>query len=215
MTLAGAPISLRPELGPGEREREVDVEEHGPDHHALRIASARKRYNKAVEYGILLLRLVVGLAFMAHGAQKLFGWFGGGGPMGTSAFFASLGFRAPAAMAIVAGLSELGGGLLLAAGLLTPLAALVLSVVMLNAIATVQWKNGFIGGWELDSTFMAVALAVTMTGPGRLSLDHAFGWAEDITGTEWASLVLAAAIVISLITTTIGRGRADLDEIPG
>jgi putative oxidoreductase len=168
-----------------------------------------------VEYGILLIRVIVGLAFAGHGAQKLFGWFGGGGPTGTAAFFGSLGFRAPAAMAIMAGLSELGGGLLLATGLLTPLAALVLSVVMLNAIATVQWKRGFLGGWELDATFMAVALAVTMTGPGRLSIDHAIGWAEDITGPEWASLVFAAAIVISLVTTTLGRARADLDEIPG
>ena len=86
---------------------------------------------------------------------------------------------------------------------------------MLNAIATVQWKRGFIGGWELDSTFMAVALAVTMTGPGRISLDHAIGWADDITGVEWASLAFAAAIVASLVTTTLGRARADLDEIPG
>jgi putative oxidoreductase len=168
-----------------------------------------------VEYGLLLLRLVVGVAFAGHGAQKLFGWFGGGGPAGTTAFFAALGFRAPGAMAILAGLSELGGGLLLATGLLTPLAALVLSVVMLNAIATVQWQKGFLGGWELDSTFMAVALAVTMTGPGRLSLDRAIGWEDDITGPAWASLALAAAIVISLITTTLGRARADLDEIPG
>lgn len=168
-----------------------------------------------MEYGILLIRLVVGLAFAGHGAQKLFGWFGGGGPSGTAAFFGSLGFRAPAAMAIVAGLSELGGGLLLATGLLTPLAALVLSVVLLNAIATVQWKRGFLGGWERDATFLAVALAVTMTGPGRLSLDHALGWAEDVSGPEWASLAFASALVISLITTTLGRARADLDEIPG
>jgi putative oxidoreductase len=132
-----------------------------------------------VEYGILLIRLVVGLAFAGHGAQKLFGWFGGGGPQGTAGFFSSLGYRAPGVLAIVVGLCELGGGLLLAAGLLIPLAALVLSTVMLNAIATVQWKRGFLGGWELDSTFMAVALAVTMTGPGRLSLDHAIGWAAE------------------------------------
>lgn len=168
-----------------------------------------------MEYGLLLLRLVVGLAFAGHGAQKLFGWFGGGGPQGTAAFFSALGYRAPAATAILAGRSELGGGLLLACGLLTPLAALVLSTVMLNAIATVQWQKGFLGGWELDSTFMAVALAVTMTGPGRLSLDHAIGWADDITGPTWASLAFAAAIVASLLTTTLGRAQADLDEIPG
>jgi len=168
-----------------------------------------------MEYGILLLRLVVGLAFAAHGAQKLFGWFGGGGPQGTAGFFASLGYRAPAAMAILAGLSELGGGLLLAAGFLTPLAALLLVTVMLNAIATVKWRQGFFAGYELDLTFLTVAVAVTATGPGRISLDHTFGWAEEITGIEWASLVLAAAIVTSLLTTTLGRARADLDEIPG
>ncbi len=168
-----------------------------------------------MEYGLLLLRLVVGLAFAGHGAQKLFGWFGGGGPQGAAGFFASLGYRMPAAMAILAGLSELGGGLLLGLGLLTPLAALVLSTVMLNAIATVKWQRGFIGGWELDSTFMAVAVAVTITGPGRLSLDHALGWADNITGPAWGSLAFAAAIVASLLTTTLGRARADLDEIPG
>lgn len=168
-----------------------------------------------MEYGILLIRLVVGLAFAGHGSQKLFGWFGGGGPQGTAAFFASLGYRAAPVLAIVVGLFELGGGLLLAFGLLTPLAALVLCTVMLNSIATVQWRKGFIGGWELDSTFLAVALAVTMTGPGRLSLDHAIGWADEITGVEWASLAFAAAIVASLVTTTLGRARADLDEIPG
>jgi len=169
-----------------------------------------------MEYGILLLRLVVGLAFAGHGAQKLFGWFGGGGPQGTAGFVASLGYRMPAAMAIMAGLSELGGGLLLAAGFLTPLAALLLVTVMLNAIATVKWRQGFFApGYELDLTFLTVALAVTATGPGRVSLDHAFGWAEEITGIEWASLVLAAAIVASLLTTTLGRARADLDEIPG
>jgi putative oxidoreductase len=168
-----------------------------------------------MEYGLLLIRLVVGLAFAGHGAQKLFGWFGGGGPQGTASGFASLGYRMPAVMAIAAGLAELGGGLLLACGLLTPLAALALSTVMLNAIATVQWQRGFLGGWELDATFMAVAIAVTITGPGRLSLDHAIGWADNITGPAWGSLAFAAAIVASLLTTTLGRARADLDEIPG
>jgi hypothetical protein len=62
---------------------------------------------------------------------------------------------------------------------------------------------------------MAVALAVTITGPERLSLDHAIGWDDEITGPAWASLVFAAAIVASLVTTTLGRARADLDEIPG
>jgi putative oxidoreductase len=168
-----------------------------------------------VEYGLLLLRLVVGLLFAAHGAQKLFGWFGGGGPQGTAGFFASLGYRAPAAMAVVAGLSELGGGLLLASGFLTPLASFLLATVMLNAIATVLWPKGLLGGYELELTLLTVAIALTATGPGEISLDDAIGWADDITGIAWASLALAAAIVASLIATTLGRARADLDEIPG
>ena len=168
-----------------------------------------------MEYGLLLLRIVVGLLFAGHGAQKLFGWFGGGGPQGTAAFFGSVGFRMPAVMAIVAGLSELGGGLLLATGFLTPLAGFLLATVMLNAIATVVFPKGLLGGWELELTLLTVAIALVATGPGELSLDDAIGWADDITGIAWASLALAAAIVSSLITTTLGRARADLDEIPG
>jgi putative oxidoreductase len=168
-----------------------------------------------VEYGLLLLRLFVGLLFAGHGAQKLFGWFGGAGPRGTAAFFASVGYRGPAAMAILVGLSELGGGLLLATGLLTPFASFLLATVMLNAIATVVWPKGFFGGYEFELTLLTVAIALVATGPGEISLDDAIGWTDDITGIAWASLVLATAIVVSLITTTLGRARADLDEIPG
>jgi putative oxidoreductase len=168
-----------------------------------------------MEYGLLLLRLVVGLLFVGHGTQKLFGWFGGGGPQGTAGFFSSVGYRMPAVLAIVAGLAEAGGGLLLAAGLLTPLAAFLLATVMLHAIATVVFPKGFLGGYEFELTLLTVAIALTATGPGEISLDDAIGWADDITGIAWASLVLAAAIVASLITTTLGRARADLDEIPG
>jgi putative oxidoreductase len=168
-----------------------------------------------VEYGLLLLRLVVGLLFVGHGTQKLFGWFGGGGPRGTAAFFSSVGYRMPGVLAVVAGLSEAGGGMLLATGLLTPLAAFLLATVMLNAIATVVFPKGFLGGFEFEVTLLTVAIALAATGPGEISLDDAIGWADDITGIAWASLVLAAAIVASLITTTLGRARADLDEIPG
>ncbi|MBA2461436.1 MAG: DoxX family protein [Actinobacteria bacterium] len=166
-----------------------------------------------MEYGILLLRLVVGLAFAAHGAQKLFGWFGGGGPAGTTGFFGSLGYRAPAVMAVLAGLSEFGGGLLLASGFLTPLAALALCTVMLNAIVTVQWQKGFLGGYELDVTFLTVALAVVATGPGRLSLDRAIGWDDNISGIDWSSVVLVGAIVMAVLTTTLGRARPDTGEM--
>jgi putative oxidoreductase len=168
-----------------------------------------------MEYGLLLLRLVVGLLFVGHGAQKLFGWFGGGGPQGTAQFFASIGYRMPAVTALVAGLSELGGGLLLATGFLTPLASFLIATVMLNAIATAVFPKGLFGGYEFEITLLTVAVALAATGPGEVSIDDAIGWADNISGIAWGSLVLAAAIVISLVTTTLGRGGAELDEIPG
>lgn len=167
-----------------------------------------------MEYGLLLLRLVVGGIFMGHGSQKLFGWFGGGGPQGTAAFFAAVGYRWPAVFAIVAGLSEFGGGLLLALGFLTPLACLAIAIVMLNAIATVVFPKGFLGGYEFEVTLLTVAVALAATGPGEISIDDAIGWADNISGIAWSSLVLALAIVISIVTTTLGRGGAELDDIP-
>ena len=159
-------------------------------------------------YGMIILRVVAGLALAAHGSQKLFGWFGGSGPAGTRKFFAGLGFRTPLAMAFIAGLSELGGGLLLAFGLVTPLAALALAVVMLNAIGTVHWKKGFFnsaGGFEYNLLIIATALAVTATGPGRFSLDNAFGWEGKISGPWWALAIVLLAPAIALVTLTLGR----------
>ena len=168
-----------------------------------------------MEYGLLLLRIVVGVIFVGHGAQKLFGRFGGSGLEGTAQFFASIGYRRPRLMAVVAGLAEFGGGLLLIAGLLTPLASLLIATVMLNAIVTVVFPKGFLGGYELEFMLLTVVVALAATGPGRISLDHAIGWEDNITGIAWASLVLGSAIVISIVTTTLGRGGAELDEIPG
>src|SRR5712691_1015951 len=103
-----------------------------------------------MSYGLLTLRVVVGGTMFAHGAQKLFGWFGGHGPRGTAGFFGQLGFRAPLLMALLAGLAELGGGLLFALGFLTPLASLAIAVVMLNAIFSVHWSKGF---WNTNGGF--------------------------------------------------------------
>jgi putative oxidoreductase len=156
-----------------------------------------------MSYGLLLLRVVFGLALAAHGAQKLFGGFGGHGVRGTAGFFGQLGFRAPLAMAVLAGGAELGGGLLLALGLATPLAAFAIVVVMLNAIWAVHWKQGFWnanGGYEMNLFVLAAALVVVSTGPGRFSLDHWLGWAGDISGLWWAIGVFAAALVAWRVT---------------
>ena len=93
--------------------------------------------------GFLIARLILGLALAAHGAQKLFGWFGGYGLAGTGGFFAGLGFRPGVLFALAAGLGEVGGGLLAAAGLFGPVGPALIVLVMLVAILTVHWPHGF------------------------------------------------------------------------
>ncbi len=159
--------------------------------------------------GLLLLRLVVGATMFSHGAQKLFGWFGGGGPQGTAGFMGKLGFRAPLLMAISAGLGE-AGGLAFAAGFVTPLAALGIAVVMINAITLVHWSKGFFngnGGIEFPLTLVTIAVAVAATGPGRFSVDHALGWDDNLSGAWWGVGVLGAALLISFITLATFRKR--------
>ncbi|MGY4102898.1 DoxX family protein [Nocardia sp. R16R-3T] len=126
------------------------------------------------DLGLLVLRLVVGLTMAAHGAQKLFGWFDGGGLDGTGKLFEMSGYPAGKAMAAVAGLTETLGGLGLAVGLLTPLAAAVLVGTMLNAIA-VRWGGGFFApkGIEYEILLTLAPASLALTGPGRYALDRA------------------------------------------
>jgi putative oxidoreductase len=168
-----------------------------------------------VSYGLLLLRVVVGGTMFGHGAQKLFGWWGGHGPKGTGAFFGQLGYRAPLAMAVLAGASE-ASGVLLALGFVTPLACLAIAVVMLNAILAVHWKNGFwnsAGGIEFPLVLLSVATAIAATGPGRFSIDGALGWADNISGLWWGVGVLGSAVLISVATHTVGRRRESAREL--
>jgi putative oxidoreductase len=161
---------------------------------------------------LLLLRLVVGLSFVAHGAQKLFGWFGGGGPSATGAGFASLGFKAPLAMAIMAGLGEFGGGSLLAAGLLTPLAAFAICSVMIVAIVSTHLQNGYWaykGGYELNVAYAAVALAAVLAGPGAWSLDRALGWDHHLRGLGVTAIVVCAAGLSGFATLFFFRSRGE------
>jgi putative oxidoreductase len=165
-----------------------------------------------MSYGLLLLRIVVGGTMFSHGAQKLFGWFGGHGLRGTAGFFGNLGYRAPLLMTLAAGLAE-SGGLLFAAGFVTPLAALGIAVVMLNAIAIVHWPKGFFnanGGLEFPLTLLTVAVAVSAIGPGRFSLDRAIGWDDNISGVWWGVGVAVAAAAISVVTVQVARRRERL-----
>jgi putative oxidoreductase len=169
-----------------------------------------------MSYGLLLLRVVVGGTMFSHGAQKLFGWFGGHGLRGTAGFFESMGWRMPIAMAFLAGLAETSG-IAFALGFLTPVMALGIAVVMLNAIFVVHWKNGFFsgnGGFEFPLTLATVAVAVAATGPGRFSIDRLIGWDDNISGVWWGVGVAAAALAISFLTVTVLRHRQTMQEQP-
>jgi putative oxidoreductase len=166
-----------------------------------------------MSYGILLLRLVVGVAFVGHGTQKLFGWFGGYGPQGTGGFFASKGYRAPVLMAVTAGLAEAGGGTLLVLGFATPLAGAMLAAVMIDAIASVTFKKAFMLGSELELIYLTIAVSLAAIGPGRFSIDRAIGWDDNISGVWWGVAALGVALAASLLTLTLGRTRpAEVQE---
>jgi putative oxidoreductase len=148
---------------------------------------------------LLILRIVLGLGLAAHGAQKLFGSFGGHGLTGTGGFFEGLGFRPGKTLALVAGLIEFGGGLLVALGLGGPLGPALAVLVMLIAIASVHRGNGFFAmnqGWELPLLYAAGAAAIAIIGPGRLSLDAWLGlWTLWSPASAW--LALAGAVLVA------------------
>ncbi|MGT2526899.1 DoxX family protein [Streptomyces nojiriensis] len=125
------------------------------------------------DVGLLILRLVLGLTMAAHGSQKLFGWFGGGGISGTGQFFTASGYPAGDAMAVLAGLTETLGGLGLAVGLLTPLAGAAVVGTLINAIA-VHGAGSFFApqGVEYELLLTAGAAALALTGPGRYAVDR-------------------------------------------
>lgn len=141
-----------------------------------------------LDAGLLVLRVLVGVTFSLHGFQKLLGWFGGGGLAGTAAWFRSLGFGDGRVAAVLAGVGELAGGLGLALGLLTPLAATAVIGTMTTAALVNNAANGFWSvskGWELNGYLIAIALALAVTGPGAWSLDALLGldtWHGPVVG---------------------------------
>lgn len=161
-----------------------------------------------LDHAIALLRVVVGLLFMGHGAQKLFGWFGGHGLSATANWFDSLAMPMPRGLTVFVGLCELFGGLLFALGLLTPLAALAISAVMLGAIAH-RWPNGLWvihNGFEYDLVLLAIAAAVGLAGPGAYALDpiYSVSLPASATGIYLVGLVLEL-IGLALIYSARGR----------
>ena len=159
-----------------------------------------------MKFGMALVRTLLGGLMIGHGAQKLFGWFGGHGPEGTGQYFESLGLRPGRRNALVAGAAEAGGGALLALGLMTPLGAAAVTGSMATAIATVHAPRGpwvTEGGWEYNAVVIAAAAAITEAGPGPLSLDAARG--REQWGAGWALAELLAGGLGAAAALALGR----------
>ncbi len=145
--------------------------------------------------GLLILRLVVGLTLAAHGSQKLFGWWGGAGMTGWTQSVQKLRIRPAQPWAWVAALSEFGGGLLVALGLLSPLGSLAIVGAMLVAIATVHLSRGFWttkGGYEFNLTLIAAAAALALTNALGIHLP------------EPLTLLVGTVALIAGVTVTLG-----------
>ncbi len=153
----------------------------------------------AVSAAFLVVRLILGFALVAHGTQKLFGWFGGGGVTGTGAFFEGVGFRPGRLFALMAGLGEAGGGLLTVLGLGGALGPVLIVIVMLVAIGSVHISKGFFtsgGGYELPLTNVAAAMAIAFGGNGIYSLDSALNLSF-LTDPIQIWYALAAAVIVA------------------
>jgi putative oxidoreductase len=160
--------------------------------------------------GRLLVRLVIGGLFIGHGTQKLFGWFGGPGPEGTSGMMDKIGMHPPRRNALAAGVTETAGGALLAAGLATPLAAGSLIGVMITAIRKVHGANGVWvtdGGFEYNLVLIAALLGLVDGGPGALSVDRALRIHD--TGPAWALAALGTGAAASALTVELARRSAE------
>lgn len=154
----------------------------------------------SVDAGLLAFRVIVGLVLAAHGAQKLFGWFGGSGFSQTAGYMEKQGFRPGWFWATLATASEFGGGLALALGFLNPLPAVGIVAAMGIAVFHVHWKNGFFamkGGVEYALVLMLTAGILGLVGPGRYSLDSALGLHLPTAPIFIGGVALAAIVIVA------------------
>jgi putative oxidoreductase len=155
----------------------------------------------SVSLSLFVLRLIVGLFLAGHGAQKLFGWFGGPGFAGITGFLQSQGFKPAWLWALLGGLGEFGGGLLLALGLLSPLGAIAIFASMLMAVTKFHWSKGFWnsqGGFEYPLLLLLLSVVLGLAGSGSYAIDTQIGLALPTTTIFWAG------VIVSIIVDTIG-----------
>jgi putative oxidoreductase len=162
-----------------------------------------------MDAGLLILRLVAGLLIAGHGVQKVSFRLGGNGLAGGTEEFRHDGFRGGRLTALAAGGSQIGAGLFLAAGLLTPAAAMAAMGVMTVA-STVKWRNGLWvqnNGYEYPLVLVVVSAVLALTGPGRWSADHALGLTPWPLWVSWAAVVVGPACGL-LTRMVLGRPSA-------
>lgn len=156
-----------------------------------------------LDIALAILRIALGLILAGHGAQKLFGWFGGQGLAGTGSFLASLRVRGARTTAFLVGLAELLGGLALALGLATPIAAAAIVSVMLGAMALAHWPRFWAsgGGIEYPLVVAAAATQLGLAGPGGFSLDSVIGTPAFLPteSTFLWSLLVGLVVVLGLL----------------
>jgi putative oxidoreductase len=165
-----------------------------------------------LDAALLVLRLVAGLTFAIHGAQKTFGWWGGSGFAGWEAVMVRMGFRPAVPFAIISALAELLGGLLLAVGLATPLAAAVLVAQTVVIIAAAHWKRGFFNrdnGYEFPLSLGAGIVAILLGGAGRVSLDAAIGFDPSQEVRVGLLVVGVLAGSLALAVPRLSRGPSE------
>jgi putative oxidoreductase len=160
---------------------------------------------ETIDAGLLLVRVAVGLLLIGHGSQKAFGWFGGPGLRGMAGYLEQMGYRPALLFAVLAGIGEVGGGLLLVFGLATPLGAALVVATMINAYAAHAGKGVWAqnGGWEYLLVLGVAAAALSLAGPGAWSLDAAFGLAPWADG--WALGGVAVGLIAG-VGTLLLRG---------
>lgn len=152
---------------------------------------------------LLVLRVVVGLLVASHGAQKLFGTFGGPGLHGATGFLHAKGFRPARLWTVMGSASELVGGLLLALGLLSPLGSVGVAAAMLVAITKIHWPKVWVseGGFEYALVMLTVAVAVGIAGPGAFSLDAWLGITVPPVVTVVVVVLAALGYLIGMVTS--------------
>lgn len=163
------------------------------------------------DLSLLIIQLGVGLTFAAHGTQKLFGWWGGPGREGWLQAVGHMGFRPATFFAPAAAFAELGGGLLLAAGLVTPIAAAALVAMAIAIIGMVHWQNGFFnarGGIEFPLLLGLGAAAIGIAGAGAFSVDRLAGIAFEPTVRVALVLAGGAAGAVAVAVPRLRPERA-------